>query len=171
MPGVKEFLKARPSPLPTCIFMSWLFSSFPIVLFDCSCPWTRKSSPIIQLNFLANFAKLWPFTTKLHEWERQNISFSFLRWVDGFLSQKCLEYIATYEFESGKSYIDPKFFAELGKRDKSSLSLINYFPQSKETPDDQHNNTNETEMYSELDKSKDMVQPPFSPSSIFFVFI
>jgi hypothetical protein len=22
MPGVKEFLKARPSPLPTCIFMS-----------------------------------------------------------------------------------------------------------------------------------------------------
>jgi hypothetical protein len=50
------------------------------------------------------------------------------------------------------------FYKEITKRlDRSSLSLIHYFPVDSSSPDDSINNSNEYEIYTKSDKEKDTV--------------
>jgi hypothetical protein len=70
------------------------------------------------------------------------------------LSQKCLESIAKYKCEDGKSFMDMKFYEQLvQKLDKSSISYIHYFAMKESSPDDT-NNDSEYRVTDDQDKDK-----------------
>jgi len=73
------------------------------------------------------------------------------------ISRTCLEYAATYQV-NGQPFMDPAMLNEVKKKlQRSSVSLIRYFPVSttEATPDDRINNSNEYEVSSASDKDKD----------------